>query len=287
MTTDFQLDLQEARLSFFARGWTAFPPDAATRAWATAARDEAARLIADPQHRADWLRCGGTWFAGVNVFPNDTTGAVPAAGVPPLGGAAMAFVGEVLGLPCIAFDRAQISACYPGYPQPWEQESPAAFRFRRDRDAAHVDGLLRDASRRRSLGEAHAFILGLPLTPAHPDAAPMVVWEGSHEIMRRAFATRFAGIPPGRWGAEDITDTYWAARREAFENCRRVSVTVPVGGAYVVHRLALHGVAPWQAPEQAPEHAAELALEGEPRVIAYFRPEPAGLPSRSWWLDWP
>jgi hypothetical protein len=38
--------------------------------------------------------------------------------------------------------RAQVSVTYPGYPAPDPEESDAAHRFRRDRDAAHLDGLL-------------------------------------------------------------------------------------------------------------------------------------------------
>jgi hypothetical protein len=228
---------------------------------------------ADPEARAKWLRCGGTWFAGVNVFPNDARGAVPQARVPPLQGAAIDFVRDALGLAGLAWDRAQISVCHPGYPQPWEGESEAAFRFRRDRDAAHVDGLIRDADRRRSLGETHGFILGIPLSESDPEAAPMVVWEGSHEVMRAAFRQRFEGVAPADWGAEDVTEAYQAARRAAFESCRRVTVTARPGGAYLVHRLALHGVAPW------------LAAGETPRAIAYFRPDPFPGAQPGWWLD--
>ncbi len=156
----------------------------------------------DPEQRARWLRCGGTWFAGVNVFPNDATGAVPLAGVPPLTGAALRFVLAILGLEQVALDRAQVSICLPGYPQPAADESGAAFRFRRDRDAAHVDGLVRFSGRRRRLGETHGFILGLPLEDAPSAAAPCVVWEGSHEVIRSAFLARLGDVPPARWAGQ-------------------------------------------------------------------------------------
>ncbi len=264
----------EAR-AFFARGWVVFEADPAVSAWVEAARPLAEEIAADPQARADWLRCGGTWFAGVNVFPNGPDGAVPARGVPPLAGAPVDFVAERLGLSGFAWDRAQISVCYPGYPQPWEGESEAAFRFRLKRDAAHVDGLLRDAERRRSLGETHGFILGLPLSDTPAGAAPFVVWEGSHEVMRRAFRRRFAGIAPEDWGREDVTEAYQAARREAFETCPRVEIQARPGEATLVHRLALHGVGPWRAPE------------GPPRAIAYFRPDPAPGAPPQWWVESP
>ena len=258
---------------FFERGWCAFPRDPAIAAWVEAARPVAEETLSDPELRARWLRCGGTWFAGVHALPNDGTGAVPGRGVPPLAGDALDFIGETLGLPDLPLDRGQVSICFPGYPQPWEGESEAAFRYRRDRDAAHVDGLTRvEPGRRRRLGETHAFILGIPLTETSPDAAPFVIYEGSHEIMRRAFRERLAGIAPARWPEEDITEAYHAARREAFETCPRVALTARPGEAYLAHRLSLHGVAPW-----GPSAGAA------PRVIVYFRPAfPAGSAPASW-----
>ena len=261
---------------FHTRGWVTFDPAPEVLHWADAARPLAERLLADPGLRSQWLRCGGTWFAGVNVFPNDDSGAVSVAGVPPLAGPAVDFIASGLGLAGFAWDRAQISICLPGYPKPWGEESDAAFRFRRDRDAAHVDGLLRDAARRRRLGETHDFILGIPLTDTPADASPLVVWEGSHEVMRRVFVERFAGIAEGEWGREDITDVYAAARRECFESLRRVPVHARPGEAYILHRLALHGIAPWDAG------AGDL-----PRMIAYFRPDTDPSRGNSWWLDAP
>lgn len=258
---------------FLERGWCAFPHDPALAAWTGAARPVAEATLADPDLRARWLRCGGTWFAGVHALPNDASGAVPGQGVPPLAGAAVDFISGALDLPALAWDRAQVSICFPGYPQPWEGESEAAFRYRRDRDAAHVDGLTRvEPGRRRRLGETHAFILGLPLSETPAEAAPFVVYEGSHEIMRRALLDRLGRIDPAPWPDEDITEAYHAARREAFETCPRVALHARPGEAYLTHRLALHGVAPWGP-----------AGGTEPRAIAYFRPElPAGEGPLRW-----
>ena len=233
----------------------------------------AERLAADPG--GEW-RCGGTWFPGVNILPNDASGAL--AGGPPLGGAAVEFVRERLGPSGFAWDAGQLSICAPGYPRPGAGESAAAARFRRDRDAAHVDGLLREPpSTARRLGETHGFVLGLPLWGvAAAGASPMVVWEGSHEVMRAAFRAAFAGVAPERWGGVDLAEIYQQARRRCFETLRRVEVTAPVGGAYVIHRLALHGVAPWTAADGAPQ-----------RAVAYFRPDPFPGASPEWWLDQP
>ena len=189
----------------------------------------------------------------------------------------MDFIANALGLDGIAWDRAQVSICFPGYPQPWEGESEAAFRYRRDRDAAHVDGLRRvEPGRRRRLGETHAFILGIPLNETLPDAAPFTVYEGSHEIMRRALRERLSGIDPARWPEEDVTEAYHAARREAFETCPRVALHARPGEAYLAHRLVLHGVASWG--ESAETH---------PRTIVYFRPELGGQRPFEDWLERP
>ena len=271
------MDEHERQHAYQERGWTRFPWDSRIANWVAGALPAAQRTLEDPELRANWLRCGGTWFAGVNALGNDPAGALPEDGVPALGGQAVDFALSVSGLSAIAWDRAQVSVCFPGYPQPWEGESPGAFRFRRDRDAAHVDGLRRhDPGRRRRLGETHAFILGLPMMDAPADAAPLVVWEGSHHLMRAAFRERLGTVAPEAWTEEEVTDAYLAARREAFEHCPRVPIAARPGEAYLVHRLALHGVAPW----------ADAQAEGI-RMIAYFRPEPGEGYGPGWWLDAP
>jgi hypothetical protein len=240
-------------------GWCKFPFDNAVLDWVAAAMPEATRARQDPQLVSDWLRCGGTWFAGVNALPNDAAGALP--GGPALGGEAVAFIEAHYGLQL--WDRAQLSIIYPGYPREMEGESPAAFRFRRDRDAAHVDGLLPEGpQRRRYLREAHGFVLGLPLNGTSAQASPMVVWEGSHLLMRKAFSAALNGVDPAEWCQVDLTDVYQQTRRACFDNCARVVVHAAPGEAYVVHRLALHGVAAWN--DAAPDAK---------RMIAYFRPE--------------
>ena len=135
-----------------------------------------------------------------------------------------------------------------------------------------MDGLLREGpDNRRFLREHHAFVLGLPITEADHEASPVVVYEGSHELMRARFREVYRTIPEGKWSDIDVTGIYHAARREAFETSKRVCVSARPGETYLIHRLALHGVAPW----------ADRAAAGEDgRMIAYFRPEtgsPAAL----------
>ena len=250
----------DPRAHLRALGWVRLPADARSRAWSEAALPVARQVVNDPAN-AHWLRCEGTWFAGVNILPNDAEGRV--AGGPPLQGPAVDLIGA-LGLGDLALDRAQVSVVHPGYPRPREGESAAAFRYRRDRDAAHVDGLLAvGPDKRRMAAETHGYILGLPLTETGPGASPLAVWEGSHRIMAAAFRAALSGIPPGDWGGTDLTEVYHSARRRAFETCRRVLVHAPPGEACLVHRLALHGVSPWLAGASAPP---------EGRMIAYFRP---------------
>ena len=117
----------------------------------------------------------GTWFAGVNVLPNDPAGEAGNSG--PLIGSAIRFIREDLCLAEFAWDNAQVSVCYPGYPQPMAQESSSAFRYRRQSDAAHVDGLLPEGPRRRRhLREYH----GPTTRPAKRCSMSVSVWRFQH-----------------------------------------------------------------------------------------------------------
>lgn len=226
--------------------------DARVAAWAAAALKIAKTVAADPNQQARWLRHDGTWFVGVDSLPNAPDGSVnrvPLAGpwdvdaVPPL-------------------HRAQLSVVYPGYPRRDPAETEAAHQFRITRDAAHMDGLLAEgADKRRFLREPHRWILGLPLNLS--DASPLVVWRRSHEMVREAFQKAFEGVAPHSWCDVDVTGIYQTVRKAVFEKCERVVVRATPGQAILVHRLAIHGVAPWGAGEAAPP---------EGRMIAYFRP---------------
>ena len=250
-------------------GWARFAAEPSVRRWARAAHAAAVPRVDDPAERDKWLQCGGTWFVGVDTLPNDPAGAVAASG--PLSGAAIEAALELFG--SLPLHRGQVSVTYPGYPRPRDGESEAAFRYRRNRDAAHVDGLLAiGRNRRRMLREHHAYILGLPLTACDAGASPFVVWQGSHAIMREMFTTALAHLPQGEWADVDLTDAYWAARRKVFETCSRVEIAANPGEAYLIHRFALHGVAPWSEGAQAPQDG---------RMIAYFRPE-FGAGTRDW-----
>jgi hypothetical protein len=234
-------------------GWRRIGPDPAILAWARAALAPACRALAQA---AGARRCGGTWAVGLDLLDNDAAGAVAGQAVPL----------AALPLEPVALHRGQLSAVYPGYPRASAEETPAAFRFRLNRDAAHLDGLLPvGPARRRMLQEPHAWILGLPLTDCGPAAAPLVVYEGSHLILQRALAAALSPHPPAQWDRVDLTEAYAAARAEVFARCPRLPLPARPGEATLLHRLTLHGVAPW-----AEGDAAEAPPEG--RIIAYFRP---------------
>ena len=75
--------------AFFEKGWCRFPHDPTLAAWVSHALPVARDAVAEPEH-AQWLRCGGTWFAGVNVLPNNASGAVGVG--PVLAGQAVDFI---------------------------------------------------------------------------------------------------------------------------------------------------------------------------------------------------
>lgn len=242
-------------------GWVQFPADEASLRWSEAALTAARSVLATG--REPW-RCGGTWFVGVDALPNDSEGRVEGC---PLAGAAADSVRATFGAQ--VWHAAQLSVIRSDYPQPSPDESPAAYAFRRDRDAAHVDGLIAEGSeKRRFIREPHAFILGIALNEADGNASPLVVWEGSQRIVGSALRAALAGHDPADWGKVDITDAYLAVRREVFARCPRRALPLHAGEAVLLHRHLLHGVSPWQK-------GATAAAEG--RAIAYFRPQYASV----------
>ncbi|NDW52301.1 hypothetical protein [Aliiroseovarius sp. PrR006] len=261
------------RAAFDRNGWVKFAYDKAIAAWVDHVTPLALEARNDPEQIATWLRAGGTWFVGVNAIANDGQGHV--GGGPALTGALRDFTENRFGW--YDLDRAQVSITYPGYPQRDPHETDAGFRYRRDRDAAHLDGLKPELSGGgRCVAEAHAYVIGIPLNRTDDRASPLVLWEGSHLIMRKALRDAFEDVPADQMRRHDVTQAYQAARREVFETCSRITVHATPGEAYLMDRFTLHGVAPWQDGAKAPS---------EGRMIAYFRPDlPGGV---SDWLTLP
>jgi hypothetical protein len=225
------------------------PYEKSIATWANAAKTAGDRVVQGEGER----RHGSTWFVGVDALPNAPDGSV--AGVSLLG-KWLTYV-----TPPGQWHRAQLSVVFRGYPKQDPDETDAAHRFRLNRDAAHVDGLLPEGrQKRRFLREPHGFIAGFPLDTV--TASPLVVWHGSHLVMKAAFQAAFAGIPAEHCGDVDITEVYQAARRTCFDQCPRFPVTASPGEVILLDRHVLHGVAPWQDDGDA-----------QMRMIAYFRPQ--------------
>ncbi|WP_039017310.1 hypothetical protein [Halocynthiibacter namhaensis] len=249
----------------FARdGLVTFPSDARLLRWLEHAAPAGLASSKDADERAAWLDCEGTWFIGVDALKNDASGDVNASG--PLTCDAMDFIAD-LGQ-TRPLHKGQVSVVWPGYPRPRKGETEAALGYRRNRDAAHLDGLRPDPeTRARRVEEPHAWVLGIPMNVAAVGASPLVIWRGSHHIMQRALAPLLLAHTPEDMDKVDVTEAYQAARREVFETCERVEITAQPGESYVMHRHMLHGVAPWR-------EGTDSGPDG--RAIVYFRPECAG-----------
>ena len=232
------------------RGFAVFDRDLRVARWATRAYEQAKTVTSDPALRAAWLRHGQTWFVGVDVLPNDATGAIDA----------VALAGPWLDLvtPPVHWHSAQVSVIYRGFPQQDPDETDGAHRYRIKRAGAHVDGLHLEQGR-RIVRECHDFILGLPLNDAR--GCRLVVWEGSHTIMRAALrAAAGKGDPRGA----DVTEAYKTAREAVFEHCTPVAVMADPGQSILLDRQVLHGISPDMGEPELPD---------EGRMVAYFRPE--------------
>ncbi|MFP7673439.1 hypothetical protein ACG74X_08790 [Marivita sp. S0852] len=237
-------------------GYIAYPWDADTYRWSQAARVVGQAVAQDPKMIETWLQCEGTWFVGVDALPSDGTGAIAGCD---LKGPFLEQIGQRTDL-----HPAQLSITYPGYPRPRAGESDAGFRYRRNRDAAHMDGVLAEGTpKRRFFRERHDWILGIPLTETTPNASPLVVWEGSHRILQAALQAALDPYPVSDWDDVDITDIYVSARKTVFETCQRRVLFSRPGEAVLLHPYLLHGVAPWSQTASASKHG---------RMIAYFRP---------------
>ncbi|MFY0619163.1 hypothetical protein [Shimia sp.] len=241
-------------------GWTKLSFDEEVRRWALHAWQLGQKAMQAPD-LAHWWACENTWFVGVDALPNDASGSFAQGPSFPI--SLQDAVTRNFG-PMPDLHPAQLSVVCPGYPKPRDGETPAAFRFRQTRDAAHVDGLRRGGDGGRRVEEPHAWIMGIPLTHNTKEQAPLVVWEGSHMILGRVFRAALQKHPEKCWHSVDLKDVYLTARKQIFETCQRVPVLAQPGEAVLLHRQTLHGVATWEpGGGDSP---------GGHRAIAYLRP---------------
>jgi hypothetical protein len=223
-------------------------------AWAKHTTPQAVEAANNPENRANWLRCQGTWFVGVDVLSDYI----------PLPDPVLKAAHSAVGQDQLKWGAGQISTCYKGYPKQDTNETAPMFNYRRNRDFAHLDGLKAVGPKRaRKMEEFHGFILGIPLNKTPSNAAPFVIWEGSHLIFRDMLAKAYAGVTPENWPQVDITEIYQQTRAEIFKTCKRVELHAKPGEAYIAHRFALHGMAAWDEDLDGPD---------EGRMVAYFRP---------------
>ena len=253
-------------------GYLKFNFDPQLDEWAKWALPFAQATLTDPRHQ-QWWRYQKTWFVGVNVLPNDAHGSV--GGGPQLGGAAAEFIRTHLGSNLDDLDAAQISGIFPGYPKPEVSEKEPGFAYRLQRDAAHVDGLLRLGDEgERYAREFHQYILAIPLNAVSSSASPLVLWEGSHQIMRNRLYKLLSGLEFEEQVNRPVNEEYSGARKEAFSRCTRVEIPLQLGEALLLDRHLLHGTAPWQSLD---------AQDQEGRLIAFFRPQHGDI--AKWLVD--
>ena len=247
--------------SYEKNGWISFPYSFALNKWAKKVEEiVSSQIFTIPEGDKD-LRCGGTWFPGVNFLNNKRNGDVDGVFFPE---ELKSFIVENEPAFDAVFDKAQISICYTGYHKKMKAESSKAFKFRTDRFSAHIDGILPlGQGRRRFLKEYHSFILGIPINSTSNKASPCVIWEGSHAIVRDAFKKYKEIQNIDTWDTHDITDFYNKLRSEIFNQCIAKTIWVPVGHAYLIHRLSFHGILPWK----------DNTKRKSGRMIAYFRPD--------------
>lgn len=238
-------------------GYVVFDYDSRVADWAQAACRIATQVSADPKRRGpDNLRHGQTWFVGVDALPNAADGSI--------GGVPLAGPWEDL-VPDVPLHPAQLSIIYAGYPKQEAEESDANHRYRRDRHAAHVDGLLPVGPQRRRFAlEYHAYILSVPLNDVVQ--SPTTVWPGSQRIMQQALRTAIGDQPADQ---VDITTAYQAARAHVFKACSPVPLILKPGQSALLHPFVLHGTQPWDVQ-------LKTEGQGQGRMIAFFRPSCAG-----------
>ena len=244
------------------RGWLKFDFDPVLNDWVDWTLPYAKQCLSD-ESLAEWWRYQNTWFVGVNALANDKEGSIDSG--PVLSGVAVDFMRQWLNFSLQDLDQAQVSAIFSGYPKPHHSDSEAGFKYRLNRDAAHVDGLLKlGANGERYALEYHQYILAIPLNSVSALASPLVLWEKSHLLMRDRFQKFFDQYQKSEWPSTAVNEIYQQTRREIFMNFKRIEVSVQPGQALLIDRHMLHGTSPWRA-EQGQDECG--------RLIAFFRPQ--------------
>ena len=89
-------------------GYIEFGYDEQIAKWAECAKKKSSGILADPAHLQKWLQCEGTWFVGVDVLPNNSSGDFTNAKLPHV---FRSFMDKINLKP---YHKAQLSVIFPG-----------------------------------------------------------------------------------------------------------------------------------------------------------------------------
>ncbi len=259
--------------SFKSKGWCFLSKDIHTCRWIDAVKERICKKFEHAEYENEDFKSGFTWFAGVNFLANGPSGGVDGV---PFSLKLWSELSTKFGSGIKYWDAGQVSICWRGYPKKDPLETEKSFKYRLNRFASHVDGLIPlGTKKRRFVNEFHAFILGIPIVNNRLDSAPLVVWEGSHVIFRNMFGKVFLNIPETEFCDMDLTEIYQQYRRKVFLTCRPKQVVPANNQLYILDRHLLHGVTPWKLDNDLAKWHYEGQFGVNPlqgRIVVYFRP---------------
>ena len=259
---------------FNQKGWCFLDSNAEHHQWIDSAKASIVKKFDQRKYKKSDFRSGATWFTGINFLDNGPNGDINGK---PFSSEIWFEISEKFGSEVKYWDAAQVSICWKGYPIKDSLESENSFRYRLKRYSSHLDGLIPVGQKKRRFAkEFHAFILGIPLLNNSVDAAPLVVWEGSHIIFRDIFRRVYSGLSESEISALDVTEIYHKYRKEVFSSCCTRKVVPYKNQPYILDRHLLHGVVPWKEDINSSSIPYEdNALRLNPmtgRIVTYFRP---------------
>ena len=268
------IDLSVKWSNFNQKGWCFLDNDDQHHRWIEAAKANILYKFGKRKYTKRDFRSGNTWFIGTNFLDNGSDGNIN--GVSMSSGLWSQISGK-FGQGVEYWDPGQVSIFWQGYPKNDSRETEKAFKYRLNKYASHVDGLLPiGPKKRRFAKEYHAFILGLPVINSMAGSAPLVVWEGSHIIFRDLFRRLYNRVSETELRNLDITEMYQKCRTKVFSTCPIRKIFSDHNQPYVLDRHLLHGVVQWKtnkmhSSKKCPNDGIQFdPLSG--RIVIYFRP---------------
>ena len=259
--------------NFKKKGWSFLTKGPRYSDWLEAALNNILNNFQVSSIDKNQLRSGQTWFVGMNFLKNTSDGSL---GKISFDQVLLSQIEQKFGVSVDYWDRGQVSINWEGYPKKDIFETDLSYRYRLKYFASHVDGLIPvGVKKRRYLKEPHAFVLGLPVLNNFIHSAPLVVWEGSHLIIRSMFNSIFREVEDTELENIDVTDFYKDARRQIFSSCTPRRIFSTDFQPYILDRHLLHGVAPWISSKKSQTNTDWKSVKLDPldgRIIIYFRP---------------